>query len=136
MKYSGDDGTTEEFVTHGGDGCISVTANIAPKRMSHMVHAAIDGNYELATQLNQPLLNIHKKLFVESNPIPCKYAAKRLGLISSSYCRPPLDALHPSLEHIVDEALANAGLITMEEQEADEQEPFANDLHKHLVMLP
>ena len=111
LLYSGDDGTTLDFCLNGGDGCISVTANVAPKTMHEMVHAALNGNTEIANQLNGPLESLHKDLFVESNPIPCKWAAKRMGLIKSAYCRPPLDELDPPLQPIVEAALKGAGLI-------------------------
>ena len=112
LLYSGDDGTTLDFCLNGGDGCISVTANLVPNTMHEMVQAALRGDSSTAIQLNTPLTDLHNDLFVESNPIPAKWAAKRLGLIESAYCRPPLDEMDSSLESIVDEALAKAGLIT------------------------
>mmetsp|Transcript_2330 Transcript_2330/g.3839 ORF Transcript_2330/g.3839 Transcript_2330/m.3839 type:complete len:364 (-) Transcript_2330:639-1730(-) len=111
LKYSGDDATTTDFLLEGGDGCISVTANIVPKKMHDMVHAALEGNGDLAMKLNQPLTLLHKKLFVESNPIPCKWAASRLGLIENAYCRPPLDEMDPQYIGAVEEALTAAGLL-------------------------
>lgn len=111
LKYSGDDATTTDFLVEGGDGCISVTANIAPAAMRAMVHAALEGDQELAFQLNQPLTLLHKRLFCESNPIPCKWAASRMGLINSAYCRPPLDTLDPQYTEFVEEALAFADMI-------------------------
>jgi 4-hydroxy-tetrahydrodipicolinate synthase len=111
LKYSGDDGTTTDFLLEGGDGCISVTANIVPKQMHDMVHSALDGDDKKAVELNKPLALLHKRLFVESNPIPCKWAASRLGLISNAYCRPPLDVMDPQYINYVEEALAAAGLL-------------------------
>jgi 4-hydroxy-tetrahydrodipicolinate synthase len=111
LKYSGDDATTADFMLEGGDGCVSVTANIAPGIMRAMVHAALEGKEELAIQLNQPLSLLHKRLFCESNPIPCKWAASRMGLINSPYCRPPLDALDPQYEDFVEQALAFANIL-------------------------
>jgi 4-hydroxy-tetrahydrodipicolinate synthase len=111
LKYSGDDGTTANFVIAGGDGCISVTANLAPKLIHDVVHAGLGGDAELARKLNEPLTLLHDKLFVESNPIPAKWAAKRLGLVDLAYCRPPLDEMDPELEGVVEEALKHAGLI-------------------------
>jgi 4-hydroxy-tetrahydrodipicolinate synthase len=111
LKYTGDDGTTTDFVLQGGDGCISVTANLAPGAIREMVHAALNGDGDLAHKLNEPLTKLHGNLFVESNPIPCKWAAKRLGLVGSAYCRPPLDTMDPQYEGIVEEALKHAGLI-------------------------
>lgn len=111
LKYSGDDGTTTDYLLEGGDGCISVTANIAPKAMRAMVHAALEGNDQLAMELNQPLILLHKRLFVESNPIPCKWVANRLGLTKHAYCRPPLDELDPQYYDLLEEALVSADML-------------------------
>merc|ERR1712032_243106 len=111
LKYSGDDGTTIDYLLEGGDGCISVTANIAPKDMRSMVHAALEGKDELAMELIQPLSLLHKRLFVESNPIPCKWVAKRMGLTAHSYCRPPLDELDPKYYEFLEEALVFAEML-------------------------
>lgn len=111
LKYSGDDGTTAEFVIAGGDGCISVTANLVPFQMRKIIHAGLDGDAELARKLNEPLAMLHDKLFVESNPIPAKWAAKRLGLMELATCRPPLDEMDPVYIGVLEEALQAAGLI-------------------------
>jgi 4-hydroxy-tetrahydrodipicolinate synthase len=111
LKYSGDDGTTEEFVLQGGDGCISVTANIAPGKVRDVVHAALLGDAEKVKELNDPLRLLHKNLFAESNPIPTKWAAKRIGLVNTAYCRPPLDEMDPQYEGLIEEALRSAGLL-------------------------
>eukprot|EP00980_Cylindrotheca_fusiformis_P016677 scaffold5024_cov136-Cylindrotheca_fusiformis.AAC.6 len=111
LKYSGDDGTTSDFVIAGGDGCISVTANLAPGKIRDVVHAGLKGDAELSKKLNEPLGMLNDKLFVESNPIPAKWAAKRLGLIDLAYCRPPLDEMDPQYVEVVEEALRYAGLI-------------------------
>mmetsp|Transcript_34095 Transcript_34095/g.80251 ORF Transcript_34095/g.80251 Transcript_34095/m.80251 type:complete len:344 (-) Transcript_34095:150-1181(-) len=111
LKYSGDDGTTTDFVLEGGDGCVSVTANIAPKAMREMVHAALDGNDQLAIELNQPLALLHSRLFVESNPIPAKWCAHRMGIIDSDFCRPPLDSMDPQFHAFLEEALATANML-------------------------
>mmetsp|Transcript_16880 Transcript_16880/g.47388 ORF Transcript_16880/g.47388 Transcript_16880/m.47388 type:complete len:353 (-) Transcript_16880:92-1150(-) len=113
LLYSGDDASTLDFILKGGDGCISVTANLAPKTMSEMVHAALDGDEEKARALNEPLLSLHNDLFVESNPIPCKWAAMKLGLINSAYCRLPLDAMDASHEPTIMAALQTAGLAEL-----------------------
>jgi 4-hydroxy-tetrahydrodipicolinate synthase len=111
LKYSGDDGTTTDFVLEGGDGCISVTANIAPRAMRAMVHAALDGNDQLAIELNEPLALLHSRLFVESNPIPAKWCAHRLGLIDNPLCRPPLDTMDPQFNEFLEEALSYADML-------------------------
>ena len=111
LKYSGDDETTDEFVLQGGDGCISVTANLVPGRIHEMVHAALRGDSALVKQINDPLRLLHTNLFCESNPIPTKWAAKRIGLVNTAYCRPPLDVLDPQFEGKVEESLKAAGLL-------------------------
>ena len=111
LKYSGDDDTTSDFILQGGDGCISVTANLVPGIIHKIAHAGLRGEEELVRQLNDPLAKLHQDLFVESNPIPCKWAAKRLGLVDSAYCRPPLDELDPALEGVLEAALKHAGLV-------------------------
>jgi 4-hydroxy-tetrahydrodipicolinate synthase len=111
LKFSGDDGTTMDYVLQGGDGCISVTANLVPGIMHKMVQAALKGDTELATKLNEPLMGLHMKLFIESNPIPCKWAAKRMGMIDTGFCRLPLDEMDPIHHETVEEALRQAGLI-------------------------
>lgn len=112
LLYSGDDATSVDFLLKGGDGCISVTANVAALAMQRMVKAALEGDEETARGVNDSLELLHKNLFVESNPIPTKYAAKKLGMIESSFARPPLCTLDPALEYKVDEALQSAGLLS------------------------
>lgn len=111
LKYSGEDANMDEYILQGGDGCISVTANIVPGKVREMVHAALKGDRELTNKLSEPLRPLHKNLFLESNPIPTKWAAKRIGLINSAYCRPPLDEMDPQYADFVDEALKGVGLL-------------------------
>ena len=79
--YSGDDATTLALLLLGGQGVISVTANVAPKLMHDMCVAAFAGNMELAREINLKLFPLHQKLFVEANPIPVKWALSEMGLI-------------------------------------------------------
>jgi 4-hydroxy-tetrahydrodipicolinate synthase len=113
LLFSGDDETSMEYVYRGGDGCISVTANIAAKSMHDIMMAALhQKDYTMAQALNEPLIVLHQKLFCESNPMPIKYAASKLKLIQTPYCRPPLDVM--DMERygtIVDNALQKAGLL-------------------------
>lgn len=112
LLYSGDDGTSLDFVLAGGDGCISVTANLVPKIMATVMKLAKTGDdTEQARALNAPLLTLHNKLFVETNPIPAKWAARQMGLIASDACRPPLDTMDPVFEPAVRAALQEAGLL-------------------------
>jgi len=114
LLYSGNDDTAANFVMRGGDGCISVTANVAPEAMHDMMVAALENDAELVQRLNEPLLGLHSKLFVESNPIPVKWAAWRAGLIETPYCRPPLDELDPKFHADVEKALEAAGLLAFD----------------------
>jgi len=114
LLYSGNDDTASNFVMRGGDGCISVTANVAPEQMHDMMVAALEKDADLVQQINGPLMGLHKNLFVESNPIPVKYAAWRAGLIKSPFCRPPLAQLDAKYYKDVETALYAAGLLDFE----------------------
>jgi len=109
--YSGDDATACDFMIAGGHGVISVTANIAASEMSQLCRYALNGEYEAAKQLDQRLHYLHRDLFVESNPIPVKWAAERKGLIKSAELRLPLTTLSLSAQKTVESALIKAELI-------------------------
>ena len=111
LIYSGDDGTTLDFMSKGGDGCISVTANVAAKEMADMISLALNGRMEEAAAINAKLESLHRDLFCESNPIPTKWALKRMGMIDSAYCRPPLAEMDPGFAPLVEAALGQAGFI-------------------------
>ncbi|MBF6682378.1 dihydrodipicolinate synthase family protein, partial [Acinetobacter baumannii] len=83
LVYSGDDATALEVMLAGGDGDISVTANVAPAKMAAMCKAALDGDAETARALNAELEPLHRDLFIEANPIPVKWALHEMGLIDS-----------------------------------------------------
>ncbi len=108
--YTGDDATALPFMLLGGHGVISVTANVAPKLMHEMCVAAFAGNLARARELNDALLPLHSKLFVEANPIPVKWACAELGLISPTL-RLPLTPLSAGLHDTVRDAMRHAGLI-------------------------
>uniref|UniRef100_A0A7S2SA65 4-hydroxy-tetrahydrodipicolinate synthase n=1 Tax=Eucampia antarctica TaxID=49252 RepID=A0A7S2SA65_9STRA len=111
LLYSGDDSTEAEFVLRGGDGCVSVTANVAPKAMHELMMAALRGDKDEVNRINTSLSKLHEDIFCEANPIPAKWAMQRIGKINSAYCRPPMDQLDPQFEGLVEEALSAAGLI-------------------------
>jgi len=111
LLYSGDDSTEAEFVLQGGSGCISVTANVAPKKMAQMMKFALEGNREEAMKINEQLDSIHSNIFVESNPIPAKWALKRMGMIESAYCRPPLVELDEKHYTLIEESLKLGGCL-------------------------
>jgi 4-hydroxy-tetrahydrodipicolinate synthase len=108
--YSGDDASAMPFMLLGGHGVISVTANVAPKLMHEMCMAAFEGNLARARELNNALLPLHSKLFVEANPIPVKWACAELGLIPSGM-RLPLTPLSAGLHDTVRDAMRHAKLI-------------------------
>jgi 4-hydroxy-tetrahydrodipicolinate synthase len=111
LLYSGDDATEAEFVLKGGDGCISVTANCAPRAMHDMMMACLRRDEKEAMRINGDLEMLHKRIFCESNPIPAKWAVHRMGKIPFAYCRPPLMELDPQYYAHVEEALRLAKLI-------------------------
>ncbi len=108
--YSGDDASAMPFMLLGGHGVISVTANVAPKLMHEMCVAAFDGNLARARELNNALLPLHSKLFVEANPIPVKWACAELGLIPAGL-RLPLTPLSAELHDTLRGALRHANLM-------------------------
>ncbi len=81
LLFSGDDLTARDFMLEGGDGVISVTANVAPKEMSEMCEAALTGKKTEAEGIDELLVGLHKDLFLEANPIPVKWAVGKQGLI-------------------------------------------------------
>ena len=107
--YSGDDGTAYELILLGAKGNISVTANVAPKAMSAVCEAALAGNAELAKKLNEPLTALHQDLFVESNPIPVKWALVHMGRMEAGI-RLPLTPLAENCHTTVINALQQAGI--------------------------
>jgi 4-hydroxy-tetrahydrodipicolinate synthase len=108
--YSGDDGSAMPFMLLGGHGVISVTANVAPRLMHEMCVAARAGDLARARELNDRLLPLHSKLFVEANPIPVKWACAELGLIPPGM-RLPLTPLSPGQHETLRDAMRHADLI-------------------------
>ncbi len=109
--YSGDDASALALMLLGGHGSISVTANVAPKLMHEMCMAALNGDAVRAREINFRLLGLHRKLFVEANPIPVKWAVARLGLMQN-FLRLPLTPMSPSMNGVVEQAMHEAGVLT------------------------
>lgn len=107
--YSGDDATSLDFMLLGGHGVISVTANIAPARMAAMCQAALSGAKEQAIAINQELALLHNRLFLESNPIPTKWALHHMGKIQQGI-RLPLLRLDNQYHQSIQEAMRHAGV--------------------------
>ncbi|AUX94363.1 4-hydroxy-tetrahydrodipicolinate synthase [Mixta gaviniae] len=111
VLVSGDDATALDFMQLGGHGVISVTANIAAREMTELCRLARAGHFAEARHLNQRLMHLHQKLFVEPNPVPVKWAAKKLGLIATDTLRLPMVPLSGAASPVVEQALKNAGLL-------------------------
>ena len=109
MLYSGNDDTAREFVLNGGNGVISVTANVAPAAMHEMIAAALQGDAERAAAVDKKLHGLHDRLFVESNPIPVKWAVAEMGLIDKGI-RLPLTWLAEAYHSDVRAAMEQAGV--------------------------
>ncbi len=107
--YSGDDATAMELILMGAKGDISVTANVAPKLMYEICAAALAGDRETASRINERLIPLHQKLFVESNPIPVKWALYDMGLIPEGI-RLPLTVLDAKYHEVIRDAMKQASL--------------------------
>jgi len=110
ILLSGEDMTALGFNAHGGNGCISVTSNVAPKLCAQFQNACQQGNFAEALELQDKLVHLHKNLFLENNPGGVKYAASRLGLCRNEF-RLPLAPISKAAEEAVDFALQHAGLL-------------------------
>ncbi len=110
LVFSGNDDSALAYIQLGGDGVISVTANVAPRLMHEMCAAAKKGDAARAIGINNRLLGLHKNLFVETNPIPVKWALHRMGRIAEGI-RLPLTPLAPRHHETVASALRGAGCI-------------------------
>ncbi|MFC5519338.1 4-hydroxy-tetrahydrodipicolinate synthase [Polaromonas jejuensis] len=108
--YSGDDPTAVALMLCGGQGNVSVTANVAPRLMHELCVAALAGDTRRAMELQFKLLPLHRNLFIEANPIPVKWAMARMGLCGGTL-RLPMTPLETSNEAAVENALRVCGLI-------------------------
>jgi 4-hydroxy-tetrahydrodipicolinate synthase len=108
--YSGDDPTAVALMLCGGHGNVSVTANVAPRLMHELCMAAIAGNVQKAMEIQLKLLPLHKALFVESNPIPVKWAVARMGLCKTAL-RLPLTPFTQANQPALERVMQTAGLI-------------------------
>ena len=107
--YSGEDATALALTLLGGQGVISVTANVAPRQMHEMCAAALVGDVKKAREINLRLLGLHQKLFVEANPIPVKWALAQMGRMEGGL-RLPLTPLAERFHEAVRAVLAEAGI--------------------------
>lgn len=111
LLFSGDDATARGFMLLGGDGVISVTANVAPRRMHDLCVVCRSGDRARAETLDISLFGLHRQLFAEANPIPSKWALAEMGLIQAGI-RLPLTWLSESCRPRVREAMTRAGVTT------------------------
>lgn len=109
-QLSGEDATIVPFLAQGGHGCISVTANVAPRACADLHDAWQRGDFNTVETINERLMPLHKALFVESSPAPVKYAASVLGL-AENRLRLPMIPVKQETEVMVREAMVHAGLI-------------------------
>ena len=110
LLLSGDDLTCREFMLLGGDGIISVTANIAPKEMKQLCVAALSGDAELSEEIDSKICSLHSDLFKEPNPTPTKWALLQMGKIPSDGTRLPLLTLSSKGQAIISASLQKAGI--------------------------
>jgi 4-hydroxy-tetrahydrodipicolinate synthase len=108
--YSGDDASAREAILRGANGDISVTANVAPAAMHAMCVAALAGDRETAAALDADLAGLHDKLFLESNPIPVKWALAEMGMIEPGI-RLPLTWFSDSMHDALRNAMRRAGIL-------------------------
>ncbi|HKC32842.1 MAG TPA: 4-hydroxy-tetrahydrodipicolinate synthase [Xanthobacteraceae bacterium] len=109
-QLSGEDATALGFMAHGGDGCISVTSNVAPRLCAEFQSACLRGDYAAALVLQDKLMPLHQNLFVETNPAPAKYALSILGKIADTV-RLPMVPLGDKSKAAVRDAMVHAGLV-------------------------
>jgi 4-hydroxy-tetrahydrodipicolinate synthase len=109
IQLSGEDGTALGFMAMGGRGCISVTANVAPKLCSEFQNACMVGDYAKALEIQDLLTPLHKSIFMEPSPAPVKYVGERLRLCTRRV-RSPLVNVTDGLIAMLDKAMAHAGL--------------------------
>ena len=111
VQLSGEDATALGFNAHGGVGCISVTANVAPRLCAEFQQAMLAGDYAKALAYQDRLMPLHKAIFMEPGVCGTKYALHRLGRGSRAVRSPLLPSLEPATEAAIDAALAHAGLL-------------------------
>jgi len=116
--YSGEDAMARDYVLQGGDGVISVTANVAPATMSKMMAAANADDAKAASMLDAPLAALHRDLFCEANPIPVKWALHKMGRTAQGGIRLPLVPLGVDFHGRVEAALAQASCLSQPESDS------------------
>ncbi|QBR83642.1 4-hydroxy-tetrahydrodipicolinate synthase [Legionella israelensis] len=108
--YSGDDPTAAQWMLAGARGAVSVTANVAPREMAKLCDLALDSDHAACLQMDEKLQPLHKLLFVESNPIPVKWAVHKMGLIEEEI-RLPMTLLSPEHRQNLEQTLKSLNLV-------------------------
>lgn len=109
--YSGDDATGCEFMCQGGDGVISVTANIVPDKMAKMCDFALSGDFVSAKDINVTLIKLHHDLFIEPNPVIVKWALYKMGRLTDAMLRLPMVLPELNSQKQIEQRLLQLGLI-------------------------
>ena len=110
LQFSGEDITAFEFMKNGGNGCISVTANVLPKLCSEFQNLCIEGNYDEALKIHKKLEPMHNALFIETSPSPVKYVLSKIGRINDEL-RLPLVNIRQETKEILDKVISDLDLI-------------------------
>ena len=110
IQLSGNDEIALGFNAHGGVGCISVIANVAPKLSADFQNVMLEGDYKQALEMQDKLIKLHRAAFLEPNPCPIKYSLSKLGLVNNEV-RSPLVTVDKETEKLMDDALRFAGII-------------------------
>ncbi|GAA0852445.1 4-hydroxy-tetrahydrodipicolinate synthase [Aliiglaciecola litoralis] len=111
LFFSGDDPTSCDFLCEGGQGVISVTANIVPKQMAQLCEAALAGNFEQAKQINDGISSLHTALFIESNPVIPKWALFKMAMINSAQLRLPLVSPELASQNEIEQIMRETGVL-------------------------
>jgi 4-hydroxy-tetrahydrodipicolinate synthase len=110
VMLSGDDPSALGYMAHGGHGCISVTANVAPDGCAAFFDACMAGNWESARDWQDRLVRLHKSLFLDASPSPTKFALAHLGLCAED-CRLPITACADGVKPVILDAMREAGVL-------------------------
>jgi 4-hydroxy-tetrahydrodipicolinate synthase len=111
LLFSGDDVTGAAFMCQGGDGVISVSANIVPEKMSQMCQHALSGDFVKAQSIDAEIKELHQRLFIEPNPVMPKWALYKMGLIKDAFLRLPMVIPELNSQKQIEETLHRLGLI-------------------------
>ena len=110
LQFSGEDITAYEFMQNGGNGCISVTANVLPRLCSEFQNLCLEGNFDEALKIHKKLEPMHNALFIETSPAPVKYVLSKMGLIEDEL-RLPLVSIRQETKDLLDKVISDLDMI-------------------------